>query len=182
MFFGRHIGKDWGWPLQGLPFFAAALCAAPLVSAAPLGAADFILPAEVRKKIPPVEYTDTDGKKHEISWTAEEGRPVVFFFFEPHSSAAVLEMTFLDKISPKARDRGVEVVGIEASGLHGTELDAAMERYRRVYPQPSFPLVPDPQYELSRLFDVQEVPSTYIVGGAGDGPLPHGGFFPREPG
>ncbi len=76
-------------------------------------------------------------------------------------------MTFLERLFPSIRNKGIGMVAIEASGLEKEEVQLAMEKYRKLFPGPSFPVIPDPEYRLSRLFQVEEVPSTYLVGSGG---------------
>jgi peroxiredoxin len=120
------------------------------------------------KSIPPLDLVSLQGTTYSFFTGSPLSVPAIFFFFEPRSAAGVLEMTFLERLYPNIRNKGVRVIAVEASGLKKKEVRLAMEKYRRLFPGPSFPVIPDPSYRLSRLFQVDEVPSTYVVGSGGD--------------
>ena len=63
---------------------------------------------------------------------------------------------------------GLEVLAVEAGGMGAAELQAALQKYRRYNPDPSFPVVPDPGGKLARAFGPWEkLPQTYLLAGNG---------------
>lgn len=119
-------------------------------------------PLEVGRHAPVMEFTDQRGTPHKILWNGDE-RADIFFFFDPYSQASVLGLTFLESIFNSVGPYGVRIFAIEASGLDKEGYAKTMERYHRFYGEPSFPVILDPEYQMSKLFDIDITPSVYLL-------------------
>jgi peroxiredoxin len=118
---------------------------------------------EVGNRLPPLEFRDLKGEGYRLDWDSSQPRVRVIFFFEPRCADCIREMVFFDSLSGRAEDFGLEVYAVEASGLLPAETGEALRKYRRFYGEPSFPVIPDPDFTLSSRFGVQRVPSTFLV-------------------
>jgi hypothetical protein len=109
-----------------------------------------------------MEFTDHSGTSHKIAWNGDE-RADIFFFFDPYSQESILGLSFLESIFNSVGQYGVRIFAIEASGLDEEDYARTMERYHRLYGEPSFPVVLDPKYQMSKLFGIEVTPSTYLL-------------------
>jgi peroxiredoxin len=118
---------------------------------------------DVGNHLPPLEFKDLQGKGYRLDWDSSRPRALIIFFFEPRCADCIREMVFFDNLIGRAEDIGLEVFAVEASGLLPAETGEALRKYRRFYGEPSFPVIPDPDFTLSSRFGVQRVPSTFLV-------------------
>lgn len=119
-------------------------------------------PVVVGRHAPFMTFTDRSGTYHEIGWNGNE-RADIFFFFEPYSQASILGLSFLESLSKIVSQHEVSIFAIESSGLDEEAYVKRMERYHRVYGEPSFPVILDPEYEMSKLFGIEVTPSCYLL-------------------
>jgi peroxiredoxin len=119
-------------------------------------------PVEVGRHAPVMEFTDHSGTSYKIAWNGDE-RADIFFFFDPYSQASFLGLAFLESIFKSVGPYGVRIFAIEGSGLDEEGYVKTMERYHRLYGEPSFPVVLDPEYQLSKLFGIEATPSAYLL-------------------
>jgi tetratricopeptide (TPR) repeat protein len=112
---------------------------------------------------PPLELTDLGGTAKSVTWGDGTPAATVVYFFDPQSSACLLEMSFLDALYLQARDFGLAVYAVEAGGRQPAEVSRSMERYCTVYRDPSFPVLPDPAFRASRTYGAERVPVTFIM-------------------
>ena len=74
----------------------------------------------------------------------------IVVFFGGLSLDSIAELNWLDALARRGREAGLEVLAVEAGGMGAAELQAALQKYRRYNPDPSFPVVPDPGGKLAR--------------------------------
>jgi tetratricopeptide (TPR) repeat protein len=139
---------------------AAVAARASATTARALGAGD---------RAPEFEFTDLAGATGRWSWSGEPARGLrIVAFIGGLSLESIEELSWLDALARRGRESGLEVLAVEAAGLGAAELQAALQKYRRYNPDPSFPVVPDPGGKLARSFGPWEkLPQTYLL--AGDG-------------
>jgi tetratricopeptide (TPR) repeat protein len=139
---------------------SAARAAAPAARA--LGAGD---------RAPELEFTDLAGRTSRWSWGSAEAKGVrIIAFFGGLALASIEELTWLDALSRRGRDAGLEVLAVEAGGMSAAELQSALEKYRRYNAEPSFPVVPDAEARLTKTFGPwEQLPQTFLV--AADGAI-----------
>ena len=120
-------------------------------------------------RAPDVEFTDLAGLTGRWSWSGDPAQgPRVVLFFGGLSLDSVAALNWLDALARRGRESGLDVLAVEAGGMGAAELQAAIQKYRRYNPDPSFPVVPDPGGKLARAFGPWEkLPQTYVL--AGDG-------------
>jgi tetratricopeptide (TPR) repeat protein len=123
----------------------------------------------VGDRAPEIEYTDLAGHAGRWTWSGEATRGMkIVAFFGGLSLDSVNELNWLDALSRRGREAGLDVLAVEAGGMGTAELQAALEKYRRYNPDPSFPLVPDLGGRLARAFGPWEkLPQTYLLAGNG---------------
>ena len=120
-------------------------------------------------RAPEFEFTDLAGATGRWSWSGEPARGLrIVVFLGGLSLESIEELNWLDALARRGRESGLDVLAVEAAGMGVEELRAALQKYRRYNPDPSFPVVPDPGGKLARSFGPWEkLPQTYLL--AGDG-------------
>jgi hypothetical protein len=141
---------------------ASAKTAAPAADA--LGVGD---------RVPALEFSDTVGRTIRWAWGEEKAPPVrALAFLDGFSLASVAELAWLDGLMRRGRDAGLEVLAVDAAGMDAAALSAGLERYRRVHPELSFPVVLDPGGVVKGVFGAfEKLPLTYLI--APDGAIIH---------
>ena len=136
----------------------------------------------VGDRAPDIEFTGPAGRSGRWSWGGGNAAVLrVVAFIEGFSLISISELTWLDTLSRRGRDTGLEVLAVEAGGMDAVALGAALEKYRRYNPEPSFPVVDDAGGRLAGVFGPWEkLPQTYLL--APDGSIVHRaeGFSPDE--
>jgi len=117
----------------------------------------------VGNHLPSLELTDLRGVKHRLEWTLPETKATIIFFFESRCADCLKEMVFMDKLWSLARDFGLGVFAVEGSGLSPSETQESMQKYRQFYGEPAFPIIPDPDYALSSLFNIRRLPTSFLL-------------------
>ncbi|MFC1657074.1 redoxin domain-containing protein [Candidatus Moduliflexota bacterium] len=117
----------------------------------------------VGNHLPSLELKDLQGKKHPLEWTLPEPKSAIIFFFEPRCADCLKEMVFMDELWSLARDFGLVVFAVEGSGLSPSETQEAMRKYRQFYGEPAFPVIPDPDFALSSLFNIRRLPTSFLL-------------------
>lgn len=125
---------------------------------------------------PALSFKDCRGDWHSIDWMRGVPKAAILFFFDPQSQPCLMEMTFLDSLLARARDFGLAVYAIESKGRAPTDINQALERYCAIYRDPSFAMVPDPQFRLGALFGIRQAPTTFLVDKGGNIVLLREGF------
>lgn len=123
----------------------------------------------VGDRVPEIRYTDLAGRSAGWTWSggATEGLRIVAFI-GGLTLDSVKELNWLDGLSRRGREIGLDVLVVEAGGMSVPELQAALEKYRRYNPEPSFPLVPDTGGRIAGAFGPWErLPQTYLIAGNG---------------
>ncbi len=101
-----------------------------------------------------------------------KGRVVLINFWTTWCAPCRIEMPVLDKLYRQYKDRGFVVIGI-SNDLS----DDVVRRFVREL-DITFPILLDPDYEVSTKFRVMGLPGTFIVGR--DGLIRARGYGPRE--
>jgi hypothetical protein len=113
--------------------------------------------------VPSLGFTDLEGRSRTITWTGEAAETTIFFFFEFRSAPSVFGLTYLDSLYRRAGDFGLDILAVETSGLDGAAIGAALEKYKTLYADPPFTIVPDPEGRLRGLFGVSKAPRLFVV-------------------
>ncbi len=141
---------------------AAATIAYLLLPSAWSRAQDAVAP-NIGHHLPPLQFQDLAGMSHRLDWSGTDPKAYIVMFFEPRCADCFRELVFLDSLCRLARGLNLEVFAVEGSGQEPPEVEATMSRFVSMFQQPSFAVVPDPSYGLSSFFNVQRVPSTFLV-------------------
>ncbi len=149
-------------PGPGLSLPVAAAAAAALLFGAPegLSAADGL---RTGNHVRALAFTDLSGKTRAVTWNGKGAPATIFYFFDARSAEGLHGITYFDRLHQKAGDFGLEVIAVEAGGREVADIEEALERYRAIYPDPSFPVVPDTGGTLRAAFGVTRLPATFIV-------------------
>ena len=115
-----------------------------------------------------VETADT------LSLEAHRGKVVLVDFWASWCSPCRQAFPWLNAMQAKYADDGLVIIGVNVD----EEFDDA-QRFLDSVPA-HFELVYDPQGKLAREFDVQAMPSSYIIGRNGKVVMQHFGFLSRK--
>ncbi len=118
---------------------------------------------QVGNHVPPLSLNDISGRRHDFRWPESTLPATVFFFFEFRSAPGLFGLTALDRLSAQAGDFGLNIVAVESSGLDQSQIYESLEKYKTIYPSPTFPIVADPDQMLRHLFGFSRSPAAYIV-------------------
>lgn len=117
--------------------------------------------AEERGSIPDLVARDLDGNK--VNLKESLAGPAVITFWATWCKPCRKELPELEKLVGKYGDRGFRVFGINGDGT----VDRAKVRpYVRALGF-DFTVIPDPDGEIRRRFQVEVFPTTYLVDGEG---------------
>jgi len=116
-------------------------------------------------RVPPLVVTDLEGREHRFLWSSESGEITIFFFWNDPCRSCIEEMLFLNQLYRRTADIGlpVRILAIETDGLDAGGAKAVLEKYAAFYPPPSYPVVLDSVFPLSRTFGRGNLPTTYIM-------------------
>ena len=105
-----------------------------------------------------------------FDWSPEKEAVTILFFWNDPCISCVQEMLFLDQLSRRAaaNDLEVNVLAVEAGGLNAAQTGEVMDKYRKLYPDPSFPILLDSSCGLSGIFGREEFPTTFFIDGRGE--------------
>jgi peroxiredoxin len=128
--------------------------------------------------VPSFTATDTLGRDHPFDWPSKGEEVTIVFFWDDPCRPCIEEMLFLDQIYRRAVDMGLSlrILAVEAGGLDANQAEAVMEKYRRFYPQPAYPIALDSLNRLIGIFGRGELPTTFIIDGQGIVIEVHRGF------
>ncbi len=143
----------------------AALAATPLSLAVPVAAG-------AAKAAPDVQLTMRDGKKVMLSQL--RGQVVMINFWATWCGPCRKEMPLLDAMYRKYKAMGFTLVGVNV------EPDSKeAQAYLRDVPV-SFPIAFDNDSKLTKVFDVQGMPSSVIIDRRGNSRVVHKGYRPGD--
>jgi len=123
------------------------------------------------------EFTDLDGVARTIDWQAKSGAGgVLVFFFDTQSPDGLLGLNYCEALHARARDFGLTVIGVEATGRRAEEVSAALQSFASTYRMPSFPVVADPRFAAGKLFGSSGAPTLVLLGKGGEIIARHAAF------
>jgi peroxiredoxin len=152
---------------------AAALLAALMALALPGwaaadAAADSVAPAAA----PAFTLQSTSGQQ--VSLAQFKGDVVMINFWASWCGPCRQEMPLLDSIYRKYKDMGFELIGVNV------EPDSkAANAWLKVTPV-TYPVLYDPQSQVSQLYQVQAMPTTVIIDRTGTVRYLHRGYVPGD--
>lgn len=114
------------------------------------------------------EFTDIVGARHSVDWRAQDKGGVLVFFFDLQSPDSLLGLSYFDALFGRARDFGLTMVGIEATGRQAAEVRTLLQGYTAVYKAPGFPVIADPDFAAAKLFGSRRAPTALLVRDRGE--------------
>jgi thiol-disulfide isomerase/thioredoxin len=114
---------------------------------------------------PPLVVTDLEGREHRFLWSSEDAEVTIFFFWNDPCQPCVEEMLFLNQLHRRTAAIGlpVRILAVEADGLDAAQTRTLLDKYAAFYPPPSYPVVLDSVFPLTRTFGRGRMPTTYIM-------------------
>lgn len=112
----------------------------------------------------PFESVDLAGNRLDAGWSDGDSKVHVVFFWGAMCLPCMREMTYLEEIYKRTRERGLRIIAVQATAMSVERTAAVMKRYERVYPAPTFPIVADTDGSIRRTFGVKEGgPATFFI-------------------
>lgn len=142
--------------------------------------ADEIRPLRVGKHLPHAQLIDITGNVHNLQWSSAQSRLTVFYFYDPHSPSCLLGMDYLNNLRHRTSGLDFQILAVESTGLSESELRLFQEKYRRVYPELTYPVIADPERRLLSLFGVDKAPAVLLVERHGVVMFQHSAFRENE--
>ncbi len=148
-------------PVRGpAAWVLALLLAAPGVSAAPGAAPDG---AKSLGAAPPLAARDLDGKPFDLARRLDRG-PVLVTFWATWCKPCRKELPELQKLLERYRDRGFGVVAVGEDGPVDAAKVAPYVRASKF----TFTVIPDPDGDIRRRFQVEALPTAFLIGRDGE--------------
>ncbi|HHL39506.1 MAG TPA: TlpA family protein disulfide reductase [Deltaproteobacteria bacterium] len=141
-------------------FTALGLAFAVLAAGCDDGGSTYLPVVKPGHPAPDFQIKDMDGEVFRLS--NERGRVVVLYFWRYKCEECVEGLESLEKLYRRYRDRGLEVVGVDADSVHSAtrhEVRDLMERRRL-----SFRVIYDENGFVAEAFQVMKAPAAYVIG------------------
>ncbi len=128
------------------------------------------LPVESRAAMPQVnelsplfEGRDLSGKSYSLQQLALDRKTTVLIFWALRCAECHREMAVLDEVYKQFKDSGLVVLAIEAARNNSTQIVEILEKLKGIDLVPTYPIIPDPTYEIANKFGVKKTPQTFLV-------------------
>jgi peroxiredoxin len=136
------------------------------------GANEAVLPL-VGKDAPHFETVDGDGQPVTMTRLLADKGPVLINFWGLRCGACLQEIPHLNQLQVKHRKSGLRILGVNVDGLPGPKVKAQMDGMRLKL---EYPWVPDPDFKVIDLFQMNGAPLNVIVSPSGKVVYHHEGF------
>jgi len=93
----------------------------------------------------------------EFQLSKQQGKGIVLNFWGTWCAPCREEMPALEKMSQEFKDKGVEVIGVNIG-----ESDVTVESFRDTY-HITFPILMDRKREITQLYEIGPIPTTYFI-------------------
>jgi peroxiredoxin len=125
------------------------------------------------KSAPPFGLNAVDGKRYSLQEGLKHG-PVLAAFFKVNCPTCQYTFPFLERLYQQLGSSGTQIWGISQDGLKDSE------RFARDY-RVSFPiLIDDYPYRVSREYQLEYVPSLFLIAPDGSIAIKSEGFVKRD--
>ncbi len=116
-----------------------------------------------------------DGKKVTLSELVKKG-PVVLDFWATWCEPCKKEMVQLEKLSKKYREKGVTVLAVSQDSPKSLAKVKPYIRSKRF----TYPIALDPNQQVGKKFNVQLVPTTFVINSRMEIIWTHQGYIPGD--
>jgi peroxiredoxin len=128
---------------------------------------------KVGKSVPHFGLIAIDGKKYSLQEGLKNG-PVLVAFFKVACPTCQYTFPFLERLYQQLRSSGVQIWGISQDGVKDSQ------RFAREY-SVTFPiLIDDYPYQISCEYQLEEVPSIFLIAPDGSVTIESEGFAKRD--
>lgn len=117
---------------------------------------------------PLFEGKDLAGGSYRLVDLMKNGKTTIVFFWALRCAPCLHEMAALDEIYKARKKDGLELLAIEAAGNSQQKIEEILDKLKKITIMPSYPILPDPDFALSRQFSVQVTPRTFLINKQGD--------------
>jgi peroxiredoxin len=104
------------------------------------------------------EETTLDNNKFPLASVAKAHKLVILNFWESWCGPCKMEMPDLQKLYATYKDQGVEMIGVYSSSTDASVKQVVAEESL------TFPMVHDHEGAISKSYEVEAVPSTFVIG------------------
>ncbi len=127
-------------------------------------------PLETGKAAPDFSLTDQTGKT--ITLSQLKGKVVLIDFWASWCGPCRKEMPFLVELDQTYREQGLVILGVSID-----DKESNIEKFlSKLDPRPAFPILHDKEKKLPPIYQVEAMPSTYLIDKAGRLRFRHKGF------
>ncbi len=137
--------------------------------------ADFALAAQNVSLKPAADFTVKSLSGKNIKLSEQRGRVVILNFWATWCTPCKKELPFFNTLYKKYKGVGLQILGVNID--KGRSEVVRMSRDLNL----AFPILLDPKGEISDLYLVRSMPTTYVIGKDGMVHHIHWGFGPDEP-
>lgn len=123
--------------------------------------------ARTGELVPFFVLSQPGGETFDLRRTARQNT-VIVVFWDSYKAMAVRELNFLNTIYSYYQLYGLEIVAVEGKGRDGTGVAEELEKLKTIGTEVSYPVVADPGGKIRRLYDVAEMPQTFILSRRGE--------------
>ncbi|HLR80014.1 MAG TPA: thiol-disulfide oxidoreductase ResA [Bacillota bacterium] len=109
-----------------------------------------------------LKQVNENNKLESIQLSDLEGKGVMLNFWATYCEPCEAEMPYMEKLYPKYRDKGIEIVAVS---LDGGQL--VIDRFIDEYDL-TFPVMHDNKSQVSDLYKVGPIPSTFFISPEGE--------------
>jgi thiol-disulfide isomerase/thioredoxin len=135
------------------------------------GAADSLVPVDLREPAPVLSVTDIDGKKVRLS--QYRGKVILLDFWAVDCGGCVIEIPWYVEFDKKYHDKGLRLVGIDMYGESPAYIRPYMEKSHMQYP------VAVGDDDIRKRFQAGELPKTMLIDREGRVAVSHIGIVDK---
>ncbi len=125
------------------------------------------------KKASDFTLKSLSGKNIKLS--EQRGRVVILNFWATWCTPCKEELPYFNALYGKYKDVGLEILGVNIDKTKGAAMRMAQSLGI------DFPVLPDPAGEISGLYLIRSMPTTYVIAKDGTIRNVHWGFGPKDP-
>jgi len=160
------------------PFVMTALFLAMFASSSVLWAGSVTVGKPgVGDAAPLFSTDDIDGTRTVLDEALKSGKVVLLNFWGLRCSACIEEIGYLNPMYEKYKGKGVLFLGVNVDGVSSDVLKKSIPALSNI---PRFPVLPDPDFKISDLYNMLATPLSFVIGRDGKIVYRHDDFKPGD--
>jgi peroxiredoxin len=131
----------------------------------------------VGEDAPMFSGVDLEGGDFSLETYCKSGKVVVLNFWGLRCSSCIEEIGYLNPLFEKYGQKGAVFLGINVDGAQPDTIRKLMPALQNI---PRYPVVPDPDFRISDLYNMMSVPLSLVIGKSGKVSYRHDDFRPGD--